>query len=164
MQKVLSSYRGVSLSLALGLALASLVLMSPRKVQAASNERIITFSGQRIPSVFEGLGPSHFAEESVSTRGKSREMSWLLEGTTLDGQLEARLRMACTTCSNDTSCTGHYEVLEDSSGCIEQPPGACQLPLNNAHTDTHNGFYDDGSYVSYCGQYCCSDAYLCSNP
>jgi hypothetical protein len=45
MREGLSSYRGISLSLALCLALAALVLLVPRNLRAASKYQIITVSG-----------------------------------------------------------------------------------------------------------------------
>jgi len=73
MQKGLSSFRGISLSLALGLALATLVLVAPPNVRAASNPPMITFSGQRISSIFDGLMPSHFALSSAPKRNRAAQ-------------------------------------------------------------------------------------------
>jgi hypothetical protein len=71
MQNGLSSYRAISLSLVLGLALTGLALMVPCNLHAASNEQTITFSGQKISSVFEGLGDADF-EQRLLCRNQIR--------------------------------------------------------------------------------------------
>jgi hypothetical protein len=42
-------------------AIATLALVTPYNLQAKATEQIITFSGQKITSIFDGLSPSHFA-------------------------------------------------------------------------------------------------------
>jgi hypothetical protein len=152
----------VSVSLALGLALASLLFVSPRTLQAASSEQIITFSGETISSIFEGLNPSHFAEYSGPTSGRSRKISGLLEEKSLDALLGARLRTVCTTCDPDTPCSGHYEKIIPCSGCCVNPVG-CGV-VNNFVTDTVHQDYDDGEYDTYCGANCCVDSQPCTPP
>ncbi len=162
MQRVHPRNCGVSVILELSLAFTSLLLMLPCKLSAASSEQIITPSGQKISSIFQDLKP--LVLEFVPSRDKARKERWLSEELNLEGHLGAHLTMACSiTCPNDTVCSGHYEVIGDSTGCVD-PLDACPLPLHNAHTDTVNGTYGEGSYDSYCGQYCCSDAQGCSNP
>jgi hypothetical protein len=159
MQKSLSRKCGITASLVLGFA-----LMSPDVLLAASNSRVVTFSGQEIASIFEGLKPNRFLLEYVPERSKARKERWRLEEGKLDAHLGARyIPVQCGQCSPDTPCADHYQVFHDSSGCID-PLGACSLPLSNATTDTENGKYSSGAYDSYCGQYCCEDAQPCSNP
>jgi hypothetical protein len=152
----------------LSIFLAGLVLTTPRETQAASIEAIITSSGRTISSIFYGLRPSsyaHYEEEQSAKSEKRRRISKLLEDNSLDAHLGARYLVAqCGQCSPNTACAGHYEVIVDSSGCIDSPPGACTLPLHNAHTDTRNGSYSQGARDTYCGLYCCLDAEDCPNP
>ncbi|MFZ0770925.1 MAG: hypothetical protein WCA49_22430 [Candidatus Sulfotelmatobacter sp.] len=159
MQRSFSRKCGVSAVLIFGLA-----LVSPDGLLATSNGRVITFSGQEIPSIFEGLKPNRFLLEYVPDRSKARKERWRLEEGKLDTHLGARYILAqCAACPSDTPCADHYQVLEDSSGCID-PLGACQLPLHNATTNTKTGVYSQGAYDSYCGEYCCEDAQECDNP
>jgi ribosomal protein S27E len=162
MQEGLSSYRRISLSLGLGFALVSLVLIAPCNLRAAANEQMITFSGQRLPSIFDGLHPSRFARYSVTTRGGSRKVSWLLEEKTLGRHAGAHLRVACSSCGSDTTCAGHYEVITACSGCCTNSTG-CPA-LNNFHSDTQHATYQDGEYDCFCGEDCCTDAGGCDNP
>jgi hypothetical protein len=165
MQKAIA--HGAGVVGVLSLFLAGLVLTTPCETQAASIEAIVTSSGTTISSIFYGLRPSsyaHYGEQSARAEKRGR-ISRLLEENSLDAHLGARYLVAqCGQCSPDTACAGHYEVIVDSSGCIDSPPGACALPLHNAHIDTHNASYSQGSLDSYCGLCCCLDAQGCPNP
>jgi hypothetical protein len=159
MQKSSSRKYVVSAILALGFA-----LISSGAMFAASNNQLITFSGQEISSIFEGLKPSQFILDYLRRRNRAQREKWFLDERTGGARLGAHLVLAqCGNCPSDTQCADHYQVLHNSSGCLD-PLGACPLPLHNATTDTQNGTYSEGSYDSYCGLYCCEDAQECANP
>jgi hypothetical protein len=160
MQKGPSHNLGVSATLTLGLALASLVLMLPRRLTAASNDQVITCAGQKVSSIFEGLKPNHFLPASDTERHKGRRQ-WLDERA-FGGYMGAHFVLAqCSQCSPDTPCAGHYEAFHASTGCTD--PVGCPS-LENAYTNTTSAPYSSGSYDSYCGVDCCYDAQQCDNP
>jgi len=159
MRKDLASHRGISLSLALGLSLISLVLVAPCNLHAASNEQMITFSGQKLLSIFDGLGPSRFARYSVPMRRGPRKMSWLLDEKALDGQLGARYILAqCGQC-NPVACFGSFDRATPCSGCCTDPIG-CPA-LSNYTTDSKNYDQDDQVKDEPCGADCCDDFTNC---
>jgi len=145
--------------------------MVPCRVQAASSPRIITFSGQKITSIFEGLRPSHFAPEF---RGKDRngegrrpweerlrrDQPWE-EGAS--GRRGARFVLAqCGQCNPNTPCIDHYVVITScGASCCVNPVG-CGV-VSNFKIDTQHGFYHDGEQDTYCGLYCCVDSENCDN-
>src|SRR6202035_4664964 len=88
------SYRGVSFSFASGLALATLVLLAPPNMRAASNDQIITVSGVAITSIFDGLTSNSFTLDFVSKRGNSRSLSRLWEQKMSYEHLGATCRLA----------------------------------------------------------------------
>ncbi len=155
----------VSAAARAGLALL-VVLVLPNALVLASSDYVITPSGQRISGIFEGLRPSAFMLKYARRRSSARREKWFLDERKLDAHLGAQLALACVNsgCQPDTLCADHYQKFDDSSGCIESPPGACPLPLKNATTDTTAASYSQGAYDSFCGLYCCEDAQECPNP
>ncbi len=147
-----------------GLALLA-VLVLPNALVLASDNYVITASGQRISGIFEGLRPNAFMLEYARRRSSARSEKWFLDERKLDAHLGAQLALACVGqgCPPDTLCADHYQKFDDSSGCID-PLGACPLPLKNATTDTTTAPYSQGAYDSFCGEYCCEDAQECDNP
>jgi hypothetical protein len=157
MQKSLLRKCGVTATLVLGFA-----LMSPDALLAASNSRVVTFSGQEIASIFEGLKPNRFLLEYVPERSKARKERWRLEEGKLDAYLGARyIPVQCGQCP-PTLCADHYQKLVPSTGCID-PLGA-SLNLENATTNTTEATYRQGAFDIPCGEYCCEDAQDCDNP
>lgn len=159
MRGIFPNYRGTSLCLALGLVLASLVLIVPCNLHAASNEQMITFSGQKITSIFDGLGPSRFAPDFAPKRDKSRKTSWLLllEEKSLDGHLGAHYLKACTC--QDSACFGSFEIVVPCYGCCTDPTGCGQI--NNYQTNTSKGTQGDQVEDEPCGPDCCDDFFGC---
>ncbi len=160
MQKGLTRDRCVSFSLLLGLALVSLLLVTPSSLQASYGEQMITFSGQRISSIFDGLSPSRFARYSAPARSRSPKMSGLLEERSLDLHLVAHLVLAqCGQCT-PTACFGSFERQTDCYGCCTDPV-ACPSPLHNYKTDSKNNKPSDQVQDEPCGPECCDDFYNC---
>lgn len=157
MEKGLSRDSRVSLLLILGLALASLALVMPLRVQATSTEQVITFSGQKVPSIFDGLLPSHFGLYIGRRRNKLRNLSsW--EEKMSDVYLGARFLEACDTCQ-PTACFGSFERTVPCSGCCTDEVG-CN-GVNNYQTDSKNNKQSDQVQNEPCGADCCDDYANC---
>jgi hypothetical protein len=156
MQKVSSSYRCVSLSLALGLALASLVLTVPCRLQSSSIKHIVTPVGSKIPTIFAGLKP--YAREHLSRREGVPNTNHLWEERILDKRLGAHYRQACTQCTPG-QCFGHYEIVVPCYGCCTNPTGCGQI--NNYQTNTSKGTYNDQVEDEPCGPDCCDAFFGC---
>lgn len=113
-------------------------LASPHALLSASESQMITISGQKISSVFEGLKPSKFILEYLRLQRDRRRNTerWLLDERKSEANLGARyLTVQCSQCPNTTVCADHYQFLDDSIGCVDTL-GVCSLPLKNATTDT----------------------------
>ena len=139
-------------------AIATLALVTPYNLQATATEQIITFSGQKITSIFDGLSPSHFALVCAPRRERSRKPSWLLEEKSLDQHLRAHFLNACATCQ-DTSCFGSFEIVVPCSGCCTDPTGCGQI--NNYQTNTTKGTQQDQVEDEQCGPDCCDNYFGC---
>lgn len=160
--KILLNRLILLLGLALTVATLVLILVVPCEVLAEPNIAVVTPSGQRVHSIFEGLRRSSYARH-VKGHRFDRDSRVQLKGGYPDEGLQAGyLPVQCTQCPSDSVCSGHYEKLVTSTGCVD-PYGACPLPLNNAVTDTQTKPYSSGSYDSYCGVHCCLDAQFCTN-
>jgi hypothetical protein len=147
----------VLLVLVLGLAFGILVLMMPLRAQAASTEQVITFSGQKVPSIFDGLVPNHFALYVAHRRNKLHNLSSWEEKMT-DLHLGARFLEACDTCQ-PTSCFGSFERTVPCSGCCTDEIG-CN-GVNNYQTDSKNNQESDQVQNEPCGADCCDDYANC---
>jgi hypothetical protein len=101
------------------LTISALLAFSPPSL-LAGDDQVITLSGKKISSIFEGLTPSQFVLDYVRhRRGKGRgQEKWLLDGWGTDLNLGARYHPVCAECPSDTKCADHYQVFHDSSGCI----------------------------------------------
>ncbi len=86
MQKSFPRKCGISATLVLGFA-----LMSPDALLAVSKDQVITSSGQKISSIFEGLMPSQFMLECVRHHqdGRRRKEKLLLDERQSEGYFGA---------------------------------------------------------------------------
>src|SRR5262249_19839654 len=116
------------------LLIVAVILMSFAAPCTASQPtvQIVTASGEPIASVFELLQPSSFARFSKQERSIARQLELPQEDILAGPRL---LRIQCPSCPSDTACSGHYELIVNSSGCVD-PYGVCRLPLHTARTDT----------------------------
>lgn len=131
----------------------------PYKSLAAPVPLIVTSSGDKVVSIFDGLRPSPYAHYRGSRARRGPSGDWLSER-----YLGAKYRtVQCVSCPSNTKCADHYQNIVNSSGCVD-PLGACALPLHNAVTDSTKAPYNQGAQDSFCGEYCCEDAEDCDNP
>ena len=152
----------VSGAVRVGLALLG-VLALPNALILASDNYLITPSGQMISGIFEGLRPSAIMLKFSRHSRRAQSGGWLLREDKIDWHAGAHYIPAqCGICPPETVCADHYQVIHESSGCSDTV--ACPLPLNNAATDTTTGSYDEGARDTFCGQVCCVDSYICPNP
>jgi hypothetical protein len=153
--------RKLTILRSLGAAGVALLLLAgiPYKSLAASGPRIVTSSGDKVVSIFQGLKPSPYAhyQSFRSRRGPPGDRL-------SERHLGARYRtVQCVSCPSTTKCADHYQNIVDASGCVD-PLGGCALPLHNAVTDSTKAPYNQGAQDSFCGEYCCEDAEDCDNP
>jgi hypothetical protein len=159
-KKGLSKNRGIGSSQAFGLIFASLLLMAPCDLHTASNERMMTFSGQEISSIFDGLKPSRFALDFIPKRDKPRNVSRLWEEKMSDVHLGAHYLKACNLCQPG-ACFGSFERATPCYGCCTDPTGC--PGLNNYTTDSKNYDQDDKVQDEPCGAHCCDDFANCAD-
>lgn len=129
----------------------------------AAPSALISDSGQKLSSVFEGLTPNPRLANYQPVLPLWRGM--------LQGRLPG-LRNANIVYGNycpATGCEGNYQVivpLDTGSGCISFSGGCGQV--NNTSTDTQNGSCSQGAMNVECGGGdtgpCCASWYECPSP
>jgi hypothetical protein len=164
------SRKRLSAFVSVGLTLALVALTTPRAASAASLE-IITFTGQRIQSIFEGLLPSRYVLE-YRGGGKPRQLnpSWRgrLEGRSLwegGAQPQAstarflRVQDCGPTLCQIGQCFGQYDRAVPCYGCCTDPTGCPSL--NNYQSDPTKNKESDQVIDEPCGADCCDDFNNC---
>ena len=147
-----------------GVAVVGVSLMMPCKAAAASDE-VITFAGRRVSSIYEGLQPSSYSQESAA-EPRDRVRLWqdrlmydpLGEQWSFRRHRRPRYLPACTFCDSG-SCFGHFEIVVPCYGCCTNPSGCGQI--NNYQTNTTKGVYNDQVIDDPCGPDCCDAFFGC---
>lgn len=134
---------------------AGLVFSSPDSLYAASNNTIVSQSGQALSSVFEGLQPSVFARPDQLWQYRPAITNW--KGIT-SNRLPGVLRVSIIgggSCPGTEVCSGNFTVIEPSNGCLD-------CIVHNFAIDPSGDCFA-GEQNSYCGENCCVDAQDCFN-
>ena len=142
--------------------LACLVLSISLPAMAAP-PALISDSGQKLSSVFDGLTPN---PRLANYRPALPLWRGMLQGR-LPGLRNVNIVMG-NFCPS-TTCEGNYQIiipLDTGSGCISFSGGCPEV--NNTSTDTQGGFCKDGAMNIECGGGdtgpCCANWNPCESP
>lgn len=132
-------------------ATALLVLGVARLEPAsAATPLLVTASGTRISSIFQGLPTDLAVRRSLERQNAFRDtVGWA-------GGNGWRLKKVCNA---DTVCAGDFQYLDPvSCGCI-----GCACSVNTAKSDHISAPEQCGSWQHFGDCDCCEDDHLCTN-